>query len=277
MKYAHLKKDFLSIQGTTPFSIGKTHLGEDIYAVHIGRYGTKQIIIQGAIHAREWITIPLITELIKKSKALSLDYGIYFLPCTNPDGVRIATEGVDFIKDNKTRDFLIKINGGEDFSLYKANARGVDLNTNFDAQWGMGQYNIRLPSIANYIGSCPNSEKETKALVEFSLSVKPSLTISYHSKGRVVYYGFVTQSTAEFSRDKNIAESLAASLTYQPVPTANSAGGYKDWCNEKLKIPSFTIEVGADSLNHPIEYRHLPNILQENKSIFKVLSTSFLY
>ena len=32
-----------------------------------------------------------------------------------------------------------------------------------------------------------------------------------------------------------------------------SAGGYKDWCLQKLQIPSYTVECGSDKLKHPIK------------------------
>ena len=81
-------------------------------------------------------------------------------------------------------------NKGKDFSLWKANARGVDLKVNFDAKWGPGKQNVRYPASANYIGSMPFSEPETRALAEFTKEVKPDATISYHTKGGEIYYGF---------------------------------------------------------------------------------------
>ena len=46
-----------------------------------------------------------------------------------------------------------------------------------------------------------------------------------------------------------------------------SSGGFKDYCVSKLKIPSITIEVGNDCLNHPITKEHLPEIYLRNKII----------
>lgn len=42
--------------------------------------------------------------------------------------------------------------------------------------------------------------------------------------------------------------------------TPDSAGGYKDWCVEKLKLPAFTVEVGKDEWKHPLDERVLPSI-----------------
>jgi hypothetical protein len=43
-----------------------------------------------------------------------------------------------------------------------------------------------------------------------------------------------------------------------------SAGGYKDWCVEKLGIPAFTVEVGKDELSHPLGEETLQDIIEKN-------------
>ena len=80
-----------------------------------------------------------------KHPELLLDGGIYFIPMTNPDGVRLAQEGAGFIRNKELKKNLLQINGGPDFSLWKANINGVDLNTNFDARWGQGKRNVFFP------------------------------------------------------------------------------------------------------------------------------------
>ena len=65
--------------------------------------------------------------------------------------------------------------------------------------------------------------------------------------------------------DKRGAEIIASATGYKPVIIYGSAGGYKDWCIQKLKIPAYTIECGSDSLEHPIKN------IKELKECFKVL------
>ena len=65
---------------------------------------------------------------------------------TNPDGVALALGGLSSVKEPSRADFLRGLNGGEDFSLWKANANGVDLNVNFDARWGAGIKNVFSPA-----------------------------------------------------------------------------------------------------------------------------------
>ena len=64
-----------------------------------------------------------------------------------------------------------------------------------------------------------------------------------------------------------IAEKVAKITGYIIKGTPNSAGGYKDWCIEKLKIPALTIEVGNDNLTHPIKKRHVYRIYRKNKRV----------
>ena len=64
--------------------------------------------------------------------------------------------------------------------------------------------------------------------------------------------------------DERYAMGIARYTGYKIVDAKGSAGGYKDWCVQKLKIPAFTIEVGNDRYAHPFPYTLYPNILQQN-------------
>ena len=176
------------------------------------------------------------------------------------------------VKNKVIKRFLLEINESKDFSLFKANVNGVDLNTNFDAKWGSGVENKNYPSPNGYIGRCPMSEPEVQALAYLTNKVDPFFTISYHAKGQELYYQF-HQTKENLKRDKKIAKILARSLNYKIVNTeTTSGGGYKDWCVQRHKIPAVTIEVGKDSLSHPILKDSLNQIYKRNKNIIRLLS-----
>lgn len=219
--------------------IGKSYLGRNIYAFFIGEEGGVTGICQYAMHAREWRTARLAFEHIRHGLTAG---GAWIIPLVNPDGALLCQKGISSIKDEKIKKRLLKINGSGDFSLWKANADCVDLNVNFDAKWGTGDFNLRLPAPANYIGPAPFSEKESVALRDFTIEVNPSFTLSYHSVGGEVYW-FFGQGVKNGARDKKIAYALSKACGYPLKYTFGSAGGYKDWCVEKLKIPAFTVEV----------------------------------
>ena len=246
------------------FSIGKSVLGEEIYAFHVGAYSSKQILIEAGIHAREYIsTLATIEELNHTRKNLSrFNYGIYFIPLLNPDGVRLVLDGHNFIKDDNKKQFLLGLNNhSTDFSMWKANIRGVDLNSNFNALWGKGRYNKFLPAPEGFIGPHPNSEPENQHLINFLKTIPLAGSLSIHSKGEVVYYGYDNLSDLELKRDKLIAEQLSKYLGFLPEKTVESVGGVSDYISETYRVPAFTIELGNDSLTHPIEQSSLKDIL----------------
>ncbi|MCL2756353.1 MAG: succinylglutamate desuccinylase/aspartoacylase family protein [Firmicutes bacterium] len=242
------------IYGVTMEEKGVSLLGRPIYAFHVGDKKGDQIIITAAIHAREWITAFLVVELVKMYANKKFDGGIWFVPLCNPDGVEIAMRREP---------------------LWKANARSVDLNVNFDADWGGGAQNIRVPGSENFIGEYPNSEPEVGALIDLTLKIKPKATIAYHSKGEVIYYGFepsdgrATQEKLE--RDRILAYKVGEVTGYEPIKTKNSTGGYSDWVSMHLGVPALTIEVGCDDLEHPIGLDQLPKIFEQNREVPMVM------
>ncbi len=245
------KKVFKNFKGKK-IIIGNSLYGRPILCYGVIKSPYPKAIIQGTIHAREYITGYLTLKLIKDFYKNGKVGSIYFIPILNPDGVMIS------LKKDK---------------LYKANGRGVDLNVNFDARWSTGIENVREKASANYIGEKPFSEPETKAIRDFTLKIKPDYTISYHSKGQEIYYEFFQK---EKNRDLEFAKEIAFLTGYQIKETPNSAGGYKDWCIQELKIPSLTIEVGDDRLKHPITKRHLRKIYKQNKGIIEKANTFFV-
>ncbi len=231
-------------------SIGKSYLGKDIKYFAVRKSKTPVILVQYAIHAREYITTYLALKQIEDFKKNGKRGTAYFIPALNPDGIKISLE---------------------ENSLWKANARGVDLNVNFDARWGEGESNALIRGSQNYIGERPFSEPETVALRDFTYMVKPTATVSYHSKGEEIYWQF-SQSQNAVLRDRKLAEAVSRVTGYPLKLTPNSAGGYKDWCIDKLKIPALTIEVGSDDLTHPVGKEHLPQIHGRNKEVIKLLT-----
>ena len=267
-RYSDLLKEVekLCQYGVETGVVGESELKQRIPYVFVGKKNGNYMIVQGAMHAREHITALLVLCLAKhlvKNSNLSLDGGIYFVPMTNPDGVRLCQEGVGWVKDKERKSNLLKINGGSDFTLWKANADGVDLNVNFDARWGEGTQNGYFKSSQNYVGKAPFSAAETRALKEFTERIHPVVTLSYHCKGEEIYWEF-NQTSHRRYRDKRYAEAIAKYTGYKLVTLSGSVGGYKDWCVDKLRIPAYTIEVGSDRFEHPFPYDQLSVLVQQN-------------
>lgn len=221
MIFDEVKKFYLSYPGKKCI-IGYSFKGREIFAFHVGDSFGRQFIAVYAVHGREWITARLALKHIKKK----VGGGGWIVPLLNPDGA--------IISQSKS-------------PLWKANARGVDVNCNFDADWGQGRLNTRVRGSENCIGDFPFSEPETAAIRNFTLKVRPYVTLSFHTKGEEIYYEFNGKG------DRRGAEIIANSTGYEVKKIYGSCGGYKDWCIQKLLIPAYTVECGADKLTHPIK------------------------
>ena len=130
--------------------IGKSYLGKNINVLKIGDGSRKSIYI-GAHHALEWLTSLILmrfAETLCKSYIFNENlYGydlehifktraIYIVPMLNPDGVDLVINGLEAGNPISSR-LLSMNNGSSDFSRWQSNARGVDLNHNYDADFDL--------------------------------------------------------------------------------------------------------------------------------------------
>ena len=265
--YAETTRFYESVK-TKKWIVGKSVFGRNLYAVKAGE-GRPVGLVQCAMHGREWITAKLAFEQYR----VGLKKGTcWFLPLVNPDGALLSQVGLNSVEDERARAVLLAMNGeNDDFSLWKANGRGVDLNVNFPAKWGTGVKNVRAAASENYIGETPLSEPETRALKVFTEEISPDYTVSYHTKGEEIYWYFY-QDLQLLERDRRLAGILAKMTGYPLAEAKGSAGGYKDWCIEHFNIPAFTIEVGKDELCHPLGEAALEDIIEKNRFAIDRLS-----
>lgn len=251
-------------------SLGESIMGRNIPLITLGE-GKKSILYVGAHHGMEWITSALLLrfineycELVKnKSRIFSYEMEyifssktIYVIPMLNPDGVDYQINGVD--KDNILYERLLRMNkGSEDFSRWQANARGVDLNHNYNC--GFAEYkrlelenDITEGAPTRYSGNMPESEPEVASLcnfLRFNEDIKMVLTL--HSQGEEIYY---MGGGKALPRTRQIANSLARMSGYKLCVADGMAayGGLTDWCVAELGRPSFTIECGKGENPLPI-------------------------
>ena len=164
------------------FTIGKSCLGKNITALKIGN-SKSYSLITAATHGSERITSNVLLMFVEDlCKAITSDKsiegvnvrkglygrGVIFIPCVNPDGCDISLLGKSAC--GKKANVYSNLCDGN-FKKWNANARGVDINHNFDASWQeLRKKEISLgiigPGPTRYGGVCPNSEPETKALVD---------------------------------------------------------------------------------------------------------------
>ncbi len=272
MTYNELINEILvldTLDGVDRVAVGYSTMGSDIYGYHIGNYTGKQILIEGGIHAREYPSTLVVVGMAKYLAEIeSINGGIYIVPLVNPDGARLVLDGVEWLECEKQRGYIESINDGSmDYSQWKADIMAVDLNVNFDALWGGGGQNVFCPSPSNFVGYYPNSEREVRNLIDLTLSISPDLTLSYHTKGEVIYYGFEVLNPEEISRDRDLAELISSINGYTPILTTNSTGGYSDWVSQNLRVPAFTVEVGDVTLSTPIPLDAVPSAIELNRNV----------
>ena len=259
--YAALQEDVSSLsehEHMETETLAETADGRDVV---VFRYGSEaaahHILIQCAMHAREIMTSRLGSDLLRM---LIEDYPdgiddvcVHIVPLTNPDGQTIALYGADAIRNETLAQRIRQWIGYGNHADWKANARGVDLNRNFDAGWE--DLPVRTPGSERYRGEAPHCEAESKALVEYMDRFPFDCTISIHSYGSLIYWLGAEGELRE--RSRSLADTVSAVTGYQPVASESNVekGGFKDWAVEKAGIPSLTIEIGAlDAMGSLEEY-----------------------
>lgn len=264
--------------------IGRSVMGREIYALDIGRPDRKALYC-GGVHGREWVTTLLLTafagELLRaqaeESDICGIDVGrmldtggVTIIPALNPDGVEISVSGRMLPGMERWLDGgLIRRCGSADFCRrWKANARGVDINRNFDSGWDEMRLKaiergIRGGSPEGWPGEYPMSEPETAAVVQLCAAENYRHLTAFHSEGEVIYWSYRNFTPP---RAHIMAKLLSVSSGYalgEPSPDA-AAAGLKDWFMEKYGRPAFTVEVGRGTTPLPMEcFPFLYNRLRE--------------
>jgi g-D-glutamyl-meso-diaminopimelate peptidase len=218
--------------------IGHSRKGSPLYALTLGR-GARAVLINAAHHANEWITslvaMKFLEERVRdfalaKPPKWAENVTLHIIPMVNPDGVDLV------------------VNGQGSHDNWKANACGVDLNSNYPAGWEKARKHTfargyNAPGPRDFVGPAPLSEPETCALSAYTIINDIDVTLSLHSQGEEIYWlypGFSPPGA------EALAHRFAAVSGYklEDVPPESAFAGYRDWFIEKFNRPGFTIECG---------------------------------
>ncbi len=243
-------------------NLGKSFLGRDIPLVRLGN-GSQKILYVGTHHGCEWITSELLLQFLaeyagcfeNRQRTCNIDISylhhsrtIYLVPMLNPDGAAIALSGAEAGSPLTAR--LLQMNGGdEDFTKWKANGRGVDLNRNYNAGFARCMKFASDKGLLGgaprwFCGQYPESEPETAALCRWIRKQAPfQLLLSLHTAGEEIYWDY--EGKADY-RTKTVASILSRLSGYKLAqPEAGAAhGGLKDWYLLSYGKPAMTIECG---------------------------------
>ena len=259
--------------------VARSILSRPIEGYFVGE-GKKYILICATHHALESVTTNiaflLADLLLEKRKGGNINgvdcklmlskYCFLILPCVNPDGVELRYRGVS---DSLLRERQLRMSGG-DFSSWQANARGVDLNHNYDS--GFLEYKRLegergiIPGPTLYSGEYPESEPETRGVANLIRALSPASVVSLHTQGEEIYYQPKDRKTARR------AERLASLCGYTVgIPEGTAAyGGLSDYAGS-LGIPSFTLELGMGI--NPLDECEIPQIFSRVGEALAILPT----
>jgi len=190
----------------TPLSLGRSYEGREIRGVKVSfKEGNRTVVVEGGIHAREWISTATVTYILNKlltsddpviqDLARSFDY--YFFPTVNPDGY-VYTHTTDRMW-RKTR------------SRGSSTCFGTDANRNFDFHWlEIGASNN--PCSETFAGPSPFSEIESRLLANFltSISDKLDVYLAFHSYSQLLLFPFGHNSDQVSNYDELLALGKAA-------------------------------------------------------------------
>lgn len=253
--------------------LGHSILGRIVDCLTWGN-GPRHLLYVGGHHAAEWLGISLLfafaerlSRPVGKMGKNATVYGVncdllqqlftfWIIPSANPDGLELRLHG----PGNTPLSARQRRMGGEDFSGWQANARGVDLNHNFDYRFSayrrLCEEREILPGPTLFPGEYPESEPETRILAGFLQAVAPAALLTLHSQGEVIYHAPATPYA------RRVALRLGRTLGYRVETPKDTAAfsGLSDYAGYVLGIPSFTVEVGWG--RNPLPPAALPAALE---------------
>lgn len=278
--YDTLVRDIRTLLTIYPFiqqqTIGESVMQKAIPEIRVG-VGAKRVHVNGSFHANEWITTPVLMlflndYLLALTNQTSIR-GLQMLPLyeqtmlsivpmVNPDGVDLVINGPP--EAEPYRDLVLDLNAGSaDFSGWKANIRGVDLNNQFPAKWEIeAERKPQAPAPRDYPGERPLSEPEAIAIAELTRARDFHRVLAFHSQGEVIFWGFEGYEPFEAETIVNEFERVSG---YTPIRYVDSYAGYKDWFIQEWRRPGYTVEVGTGV--NPLPLSQFEEIYQENLGI----------
>ncbi len=290
--YEIMERDIEGLRVRYPFIevgvAGESVLGRKLYYIKLGQ-GPNQVFYNGAHHALEWITSPLLmkfTENFLKSytngknirgydlESIWNNSSIYIMPMVNPDGVDLVLNGLT--RDNPYYQELIEWNNGStDFSrVWQANNKGVDLNHNYPAEWERSREEARRlgilgPGPTRYGGPFPLSEPETEAVTQFVRDHNFRLVLAYHTQGEVIFWQFEDLQPPEA---RSIGEMFSRASGYRlaEIFGIGAYAGMKDWFIQEYRRPGYTVEAGLG--RNPLPISQFDRIYNDNEEILLLAS-----
>lgn len=263
----------------------KTAFGRPMKALVIGS-GERKVLFTAAHHGNEWITAPLLLKFMEAlaegitvggklwgvdARTIQKAVTIHAVAMVDPDGVDLVTGGIapGTLEYASAESLAARYPGIPFPDGWKANLLGVDLNLQYPAGWLMAREikfaaGYTRPGPRDYVGRAPLSQRESKALAEYTRRVNPQLVLAYHTQGKAIYWQF---RDCQVPGAQALAREFARVSGYrvEDTPYESSFAGYKDWFIQAFRRPGFTIEAGSGT--NPLPLSQFDTIYRDNLGI----------
>ena len=247
--------------------IGYSLLRREISALIVGEDADTRVLMAAAFHGPEWLTTLCALRLCEEMCAhLQADLPlcgvplaralrgrqVWLVPLCNPDGVEIARYGSIAAGAYAATAAAM---GADIPGRWRGNARGVDINSNFNAGWAEMQ--ALAQKSGKNCGQYPESEPETRVLADLCRRVSFRHVVALHTQGEEIYWRYGEHTPPQ---SRMMAQVLAAVSGYAVAdPSENAShGGFKDWFIDTFARPGLTLELGLGQ--NPLPLRHFEAI-----------------
>ncbi len=248
----------LGERGARLREVGRSVRGEPLLSVHLGSEApnARTAVVLAGVHPIEWIGIEACLALLERLAGVDLgDRAVIAFPIVNPDGLVRVEES---LRARKRR-------------WYRHNARGVDLNRNFDAHWGERGWLQRILSWLFSPGAAPMSEPEVAAIGFELAERRVDRSLSLHSFGGAVLYppAHTVWPIPDYAEHRAWAKAVAKAARDKPYSAqpcswwsmgTTQCGLELDWFHERHGAVSLLVECeGGPSfslsrLTHPFAW-----------------------
>lgn len=245
--------------------LGYSEFGQSIPLLKISNKSQvkkKSVLIVGNLHAREFYSSKFVLKfcdeflysltskagIYESAHSIVDEYDLFIIPVANPDGLKIAQEDWDGIEIYRASIDSIKRIGP--YSDWKANGIGIDLNNNFDD----GNFEVKhghlfeeKPASQGHKGSFPCEAREAQVIQDFVDTLVPLLTLSYHTKGDVLFWADRGTHSYFNGLDERLNTKVANACEFKMARVSRNArdygAGLENYIRAKIKRIGICVEL----------------------------------
>jgi carboxypeptidase T len=230
--------------GARVHTVGTSVEGRPIRSYELGAPDGEPVLLTGLMHGVEVVgslaLLDLVRHLVAEPGRDVLRHArVVVVPVVNPDAFHAN---------------CARLARGER-AFQRCNARGVDINRNFPRLRRDMPVNplggSRWRRSPHYVGRCPMSEPETRALRDVAAGLRPRVAVGFHSFGELLLYpwAFTSRPNPRRAKYERAGRAFTGSLrgvsyrVMQATDWYSTVGDMDDWLDAEFGTLAFTVEV----------------------------------